>query len=182
MNNHIETMKIKSKTKKYVKELYELKHQVERRKLQLKNLANISNAMLEPGNTESVLKAVEALQKPAMIGINDEQSVVKKKTQKGETHRISLQLFKKGNSIMEIARQRDLAFSTIEGHLAGFVTTGEVGILDIIDEIKLGKILALLEETPATTSSELKKRLGDDFSYNQVKAAMNYRNVRAEDT
>ena len=46
----------------------------------------------------------------------------------------------------EIARQRDLAFSTIEGHLAGFVTTGEVGILDIIDEIKLGKILALVEE------------------------------------
>jgi hypothetical protein len=181
LNDHIETMAIKSKTKKYVKELYELKHQVERRKLQLQNLANISNAMLEPGNTESVLKAVEALQKPAMIGINDEQSVVKKKTQKGETHRISLQLFKKGNSIMEIARQRDLAFSTIEGHLAGFVTTGEVGILDIIDEIKLGKILALIEENPATTSSELKKRLGDDFSYNQVKAAMNYRTVRAED-
>ena len=182
LNNHIETMKIKSKTKKYVRELYELKHQVERRKLQLQNLANISNAMLEPGNTENILKAVEALQKPLMIDVNDEQAIVKKKTQKGETQRISLQLFKKGNSMMEIAKQRDLAFSTIEGHLAGFVTTGEVDILDIIDEIKLGKILALMEENPALTSSELKKHLGDDFSYNQVKAVMNYRALRAENT
>ncbi len=182
LNDHIETMKIKSKTKKYVKELYELKHQGERRKLQLQNLANISNAMLEPGNTENIQKAVEALQKPLMIDANDEQAIVKKKTQKGETQRISLQLFKEGNSMMEIAKQRDLAFSTIEGHLAGFVTTGEIDILDIIDEIKLGKILALIEENPAITSSELKKHLGDDFSYNQVKAVMNYRALRAENT
>ena len=182
LNNHIETMKIKSKTKKYVKELYELKHQVERRRFQLQNLANISNAMLEPGNTENIQKAVEALQKPLMIDANDEQAIVKKKTQKGETQRISLQLFKEGNSMGEIAKQRDLAFSTIEGHLAGFVTTGEIDILDIIDEIKLGKILALIEENPAMTSSELKKHLGDDFSYNQVKAVMNYRALRAENT
>ena len=182
LNNHIETMKIKSKTKKYVKELYELKHQVERRKLQLQNLANISIAMLEPGNTENILRAVEALQKPLMIDANDEQTIIKKKTQKGETQRISLQLFKKGNSMMEIAKQRDLAFSTIEGHLTGFVTTGEIDILDIIDEIKLGKILALVEENPALTSSELKKHLGDDFSYNQVKAVMNYRALRPENT
>jgi hypothetical protein len=182
LNNHIETMKIKSKTKKYVKELYELKHQVERRRFQLQNLANISNAMLEPGNTENIQKAVEALQKPLMIDANDEQAIVKKKTQKGETQRISLQLFKEGNSMVEIAKQRDLAFSTIEGHLAGFVTTGEIDILDIIDEIKLGKILALIEENPAMTSSELKKHLGDDFSYNQVKAVMNYRALRAENT
>jgi uncharacterized protein YpbB len=182
LNNHIETMEIKSKTKKYVKELYELKHQVERRKLQLQNLANISMAMLGPGNTENLLKAVEALQKPLMIDIKDEQSIVKKKTQKGETRRVSLQLFKKGNSMIEIAQQRDLAFSTIEGHLAGFVTTGEVDILDIIDEIKLGRILALVEENPAMTSSELKKHLGDAFSYNQVKAVLSYRALRAENT
>ena len=83
---------------------------------------------------------------------------------------------------MEIARQRSLTFGTIEGHLAGFVTTGEVDISDIVDEIKLGKILAMMEENPATTSSELKKHLGDDFSYNQVKAVMNYRALRSENT
>jgi uncharacterized protein YpbB len=84
--------------------------------------------------------------------------------------------------MMEIAQQRNLAFSTIEGHLAGFIATGEVDILDIVDKIKLDKILALIEENPVTISSELKKRLGDDFSYNQVKAVMNYRALRTENT
>ena len=32
------------------------------------------------------------------------------------------------------------------------------------------------------TSSELKKRLGDAFSYNQVKAVLSYRALRAENT
>jgi uncharacterized protein YpbB len=86
-------------------------------------------------------------------------------------------MFKNGNSIAEIARQRNLTFGTIEGHLARFVVTGEVDILDIVDSIKLDKILTLIEENPALTSSELKKQLGDDFSYNQVKAAMHYRTL-----
>jgi len=33
----------------------------------------------------------------------------------------------------------------------------------------------LIDENPALTSTELKKQLGDDFSYSQVKAAMHYR-------
>ena len=176
LNDHIETMKIKGKTKKYVKELIELRNQVQRRKLQLQNLGNISNAMLESGNSESILKAIEALQKPLIIDKADDRTT-KSKTPKGETQRISLRLFKNGNSIMEIARQRNLAFSTIEGHLAGFVAKGEVDIMDIVDEIKLDKILSLIEENPALTSSEIKKQLGDDISYNQVKAALYYRTL-----
>ncbi len=176
LKGHIETMEIKSKTKKYIKELIGLRNQVERRKLQLQNLGNISNAMREPGNSESILKAVEASQKPLTIDKGVERTI-KNKTEKGETQRISLRMFKSGNSILEIAGQRNLAFSTIEGHLAGFVATGEVDIRDIVDEVKLDKILALIEENPALTSSELKRQLGDDFSYNQVKAAMHYKTL-----
>jgi nucleoside-triphosphatase THEP1 len=176
LNDHIETMEIKSKTKKYIKELVELRHQVERRKLQLQNLGNISTLMLDRGNSESLLNAVEALQKPLIIDKADER-IIKNKPQKGETQRISLRMFKKGNSIVEIATQRSLAFSTIEGHLASFVATGEVHILDIVDEIKLDKILTLIGENPALTSSELKKQLGDDFSYSQVKAAILYKGL-----
>jgi len=175
LNEHIERMEIKSKTKKYIKELVILRNQVERRKLQLQNLENISKALLESENSESVLKTLEALQKPLIIETSDKQTTIKNKPQKGETQRISLKMFKNGNSIMEIAAQRSLAFSTIEGHLAGFVATGEVDVLDIVDEIKLEKILALIDENPALTSTELKRQLGDEFSYSQVKAAMHYR-------
>ena len=63
----------------------------------------------------------------------------------------------------------------VEGHLAGFVATGEIELLSIVDEIKAGRISKLIEENPALTSSELKKLLGDDFSYGQIKAVMNYK-------
>jgi len=175
LNGHVEKMEIKSKTKKYIKELIALRTRIERRKLQLQNLENISKAMLESGNGESVLKTVEALQQPLIIEKNDKQTHIKNKAQKGETQRISLKMFKNGSSITEIAKQRSLAFSTIEGHLAGFVATGELDVLDIVNEAKLEKILGLIDENPALTSTELKKQLGDDFSYSQVKAAMHYR-------
>src|SRR5205814_266299 len=175
LNDHIKKMEIKNKTKKYVKELYNLKQKVERKKMQLQNLANISKAMYESENNEEVLKATEALQKPLTIDGRNEQNIMKKKIEKGETQRISLQMFKKGNNTTEIARERNLAISTVEGHLAGFVATGEIELLSIVDEIKAGRISKLIEENPALTSSELKKQLGDDFSYGQIKAVMNYK-------
>ena len=177
--DHIETMEIKRKTKKYVKELYELKYLLERRRLQLQALMKISQVMPGSKNIDDLLKSTEDLQKPLVIR-NDEQTIEKKKPKKGDTQRISLQLFKKGNTLMQIASMRQLAFSTIEGHLAGFVTTGEIDILDIVDEVKLEKILKMIEQHPSLTSSELRKVLGDDCSYGQIKAAINYTAYRAE--
>src|SRR5437773_5011429 len=172
LNNHIETIKIKSRTKKYVRELYEIKHQFERKKLQLQNMANISKALQNSGNSADILKAAEALQKPIVIAAAREERITTKKTEKGETQRISLRLFKKGKTISEIATDRSLAYSTIEGHLTGFISTGEVDILDIMDKAKLDKISELLEKNHSSTSSELKQQLGDDFSYGQIKAVM----------
>ena len=54
-------------------------------------------------------------------------------------------------------------------HLAAFILTGEVDILDLVDEEKLNKILASI--SPETTPSILREKLGSDFSYGEVKAA-----------
>jgi uncharacterized protein YpbB len=129
--------------------------------------------MYESGSSPDLLTTAEALQKPIVLYAAEEEKLVKKKIEKGETQRISLQLFKNGKNIAEIARERELAYSTIEGHLAGFITTGEIDVFDIVDKIKLAKISELLEKNPTASPSELKQQLGDDFSYGQIKAAMN---------
>ena len=175
LNNHIETTKIKSRTKKYLKELYELKHLFERKKLQLQNIITVSQKMHESANNEDIMKAAENLKQPLIINT---EKLPTRKAEKGETQRISLELFKKGKSIAEISKERNLAFSTIEGHLAGFVATGEIDVLSLVDEIKLEKISKAIDENPAFSPSELKKLIGDDFSYGQIKAAMNYRTFR----
>jgi nucleoside-triphosphatase THEP1 len=174
LDHHIEVIRIKSRTKKYLKDLYDLKYYFERKKLQLQNMMSISKAMHESGNKADILKITEALKRPIVMASEEEKST-RKKIEKGETQRISLELFKKGKAISEIAKERNLAYSTIEGHLAGFIATGEVNILDIIDKTKLDKISELLEKNSSLSSSELKQQLGDDFSYGQIKAAINFK-------
>jgi nucleoside-triphosphatase THEP1 len=180
LNDHIKLTDTKSKTRKYRKALYELQRQIERRILQLQNLASISKAMHESHNIDDIAKAAEALQKPLVVETANEQTLVKKKLGKGETKHISLQMFRKGKSMLEIANQRNLTLGTIEGHLASFVATGELDILNIVDETKLEKISTVIKQNPTATSSELKKQLGDDYSYGQIRAVMSYRTYRSE--
>ncbi|HET9824991.1 MAG TPA: helix-turn-helix domain-containing protein [Chitinophagaceae bacterium] len=82
-------------------------------------------------------------------------------------------------SIAEIAAERSLAFSTIEGHLAGFVSTGEINVPEMVDQSRLEKISEALEKNPALTASELRQQLGEDYSYAQIKAVISYRLMMA---
>ena len=56
----------------------------------------------------------------------------KPKKKRGDTKKESLDLFKSGKSIEEIANERELNLATITGHLASFIQTGEIKITDLI--------------------------------------------------
>ena len=61
----------------------------------------------------------------------------KEKPKKEDTKKVSLQLFKNGLSIFEIAKERNFTTTTIEGHLAHFIPTGDIKITDIMPEGKV---------------------------------------------
>jgi hypothetical protein len=65
--------------------------------------------------------------------------------------------------------------STIEGHLASFIATGEVSIYDLVSESKATKILEVLNEIGGNAALPIKEKLGDDYSYGEIRAVMNYR-------
>jgi ribonuclease D len=82
----------------------------------------------------------------------------------------TLKLFQSGLSVIEVAQKRNLAPSTIEGHLAHFVQKGELDILDVIPPEKYKAIKNELERNPdRETTSEIKNKLGDDFSYGEIR-------------
>jgi hypothetical protein len=85
---------------------------------------------------------------------------LKEKPQKGESHRESLRLYKEGKNIEEIATERNMAVTTIEGHLASFITTGEVSITSFIKENELAEIQQAM----------------DKFTYGQLRMAVAYIN------
>jgi len=97
--------------------------------------------------------------------------IPKTKKDKTQTHEISFELYKKGKSIEEIAEERGLVSSTIEGHLCKYISTGEIKATALIDPQKLNNILSLI--TPETTGTgEIKSQLGDEYTYGDVKVAL----------
>jgi HRDC domain./PIF1 helicase. len=61
----------------------------------------------------------------------------KEKKEKGESFRVTLQMYRDGKNIAEIAKERNLAESTIGTHISKYVNTGELNINDFISAEKL---------------------------------------------
>ncbi|MCK5401213.1 MAG: HRDC domain-containing protein, partial [Flavobacteriaceae bacterium] len=62
-------------------------------------------------------------------GFTQSETLTKKKE---DTKKVSLKLYKNGKTIGEIAKERGLTKNTIEGHLASFITSGEIKITDLM--------------------------------------------------
>lgn len=103
------------------------------------------------------------------------QRTVTTVTKTTDTKRASLQLFKAGKDIDEIAMERELKRSTIEEHLGHFIYTGEIGIHEIVNRDKLVAITLAIEENKNSLAiAPVKQKLGDNYSYGEITAVMNY--------
>lgn len=101
---------------------------------------------------------------------------VKTKKDKTPTAEISYTLFKQGKTIKEIASERNLAESTIEGHLAQYVEKGMLPIEDMIEAKKLKKILEVLA-SDAVGLGEIKSKLPNNISYGEIKMVLAHQKV-----
>ena len=176
VEQHFEASKKEKKVKKYLNELLELKTLFLRQKQVLLHTLQLAEALLHAD--EDLLLRAQEIHQPVAVTVKETDDQAAKTTSrlpKGETARLSLQLYKEGKTIAEIASHRNLTYSTIEGHLAAFIPTGEVQIEDLITSSKLEQVLNLLKkEKEPPSSSTLKSRLGQDFSYGEIKAALKY--------
>ena len=101
------------------------------------------------------------------------QSAAQEKTT--DTKKASLQLFKLGRSISEIAGERNLSAGTIETHLAHFVFTGELNVNEIVSKEKIQPIMEAIEKNNNLQElAPVKLQLGDGYSYGEIRAVMNY--------
>ncbi|MFN8261398.1 MAG: helix-turn-helix domain-containing protein [Chitinophagales bacterium] len=99
---------------------------------------------------------------------------LKEKPQKGESQKESLRLYKEGKAIAEIAAMRSMAESTIEGHLAGFIPSGEVDIHSFLTDADLSDIKAEMKQVVGFSVTPLKEHFGERFTYGQLRMAMTW--------
>jgi ATP-dependent DNA helicase RecQ len=97
-----------------------------------------------------------------------------------DTAGASLNLFKSGKSVVDIAQERGLSPTTIEGHLSNFVQTGELDVLTFVKEEKIQPILEVIESYGTEKLSPLKDVLGEDYSYGEIKAVIAWMNRKTQ--
>ncbi|MGK7388790.1 MAG: helix-turn-helix domain-containing protein [Candidatus Cyclobacteriaceae bacterium M2_1C_046] len=96
------------------------------------------------------------------------------KDTKTPTKEISYNLYKEKLSVEEIALKRGLSPTTIEGHLSVYVSTGDIPVSDFIEKEKIEQIIIVAKELDTTLLNEIKAKLGDEFSYGDIRMALAY--------
>jgi len=98
----------------------------------------------------------------------------KEKKQVGETYNITLKMFKEGKIAKEIAEERGMAKSTIEGHLGRLIKQNKIELFDVMEKEKAVKMLAYVEGNPMKTSTEVLNEIGFETTYTEIRWVFNH--------
>jgi len=96
-----------------------------------------------------------------------------------DTRQATYELLNKGLTVAQVARERGLAHSTIESHLAGFVETGRIDIGRLLNEEKLKTIDRQLMAMKDKPLGEIKQALGESYSYGEIRLVQAHRTYLA---
>lgn len=115
-----------------------------------------------------------AFEIPSIERTEQKISITKKSPEKGSSKVETLNFYKEGKTIAEIAEQRGMAISTIESHLADCVLTGEINIFDFATSDEIEKVKQIMSEAGYDKLSPIKSHFGEAMSYGKIKMVMNY--------
>jgi len=97
---------------------------------------------------------------------------------KPDTKEVSLEMFRAGKDVNEIALERGLTVNTIEGHLVHFIGSGKVEIYEVVDEEQVKLISDYISENNPESMNDVKLALGESVSFTEIRAVMKYLEYR----
>jgi hypothetical protein len=104
--------------------------------------------------------------------ISSIEATPKTKKEKIDSKQVSFDLLQSGKSIDEIAAERGLTNSTIEGHLAHFIKSGQLSLGMVLPNHKVQAILAYYATHQPESITDAKLALGDDVSYGEIRLVL----------
>ena len=118
---------------------------------------------------EEILEAIEVYCKENGINRLNEQ----KKEDKKPTKQISFELFKAGLSIKEISKERSLTAGTIENHLANYISSGDIDVLELIPLKRYKNIRNQVEAAGEVKGlTALKEKVDGSITYIELKMVL----------
>ena len=87
---------------------------------------------------------------------------------------ITLQMLQEEKSIPQIAEERNLAQSTIEGHIAHLISKQKLSIYDYVEVPDIEDITKAIKGHLDLSLNELKQKLPDRFTFGQLRAVKGF--------
>lgn len=103
------------------------------------------------------------------IGRKSAKKERKEKVIKEDTKRVSFEHYKAGRTVAEIAGMRSFTVGTIQGHLAHYVSSGEIQLSELVHPEKIKIIEAALANFTEEGFASLKQQLGNNISYEEIR-------------
>ena len=154
---------------------------VKRKKQELERVLNIVNSLTRGADVDDLLQIAEQPEESTShvdIAVATKKEKIPKpskpKPQKGDSHRMTLELFRQNKSIAEIALLRGLTYGTVENHLITFIATGDISVDEIVPTQKLDSIIQVINEAGPSSLTAVKERLGNDYSYGEIRAVFRH--------
>lgn len=195
---HIELLKEEKQIKQYLEELLELENLLYKHLQQLDKMSVLLNHVLDgtplqkpseqhaeaqAARLELVRQTIAVTEKAAFEERKNRKSKSAKKEKKPrepkaakeskpDSKQQSFELYKAGKSPREIAQERGMTLSTIEGHLRHYVSLGMIPLTALVTDEKVRRILELYRSQDQRTATALKEVLGDAFSYSEIRFVM----------
>jgi GTPase SAR1 family protein len=119
---------------------------------------------------ETYCNEKEISETPVIAG----RSKPKEKKPKVDSRALSLDLFRSGKSVDQIARERLMAVATIEGHLAHYVGLGLLSVNELVAPDVVELISDQIQEHPENTLSPIKEALGDRVSWSDIRYVLKH--------
>lgn len=101
-----------------------------------------------------------------------EPKAPKEKKEKGATYLVTLELINQGKDLQSVAKERNLALSTIEGHLARLIEDDKVHWEHYVDPAELTEISAELDKDPGASLNAIMDATGKKYTFARLRMCM----------
>ena len=88
---------------------------------------------------------------------------------KGATYDLTFKLFKAGQTVADIAKQRSLASSTVESHLGKLLNDEKLTINELLPQERIDKVYPLLVEHINLELSDMRNKIPFYTSYSELR-------------
>lgn len=178
ITKHLEAVQNEKKTKQYTLEVKQLQQAVQNQMQQLTKAEVLLNVVVNNTDiTKSQLYSAAPVPTSENVAAEDLTALKKKKVTssksskktKGDSVKTTFDLHKQGLTTSQIAAERKMAVSTIEGHLTECVAEGVCEVSEFVAEDRVEEIELAAKQLDTLFMTTIREHLGDGYTYTEIR-------------